>query len=778
MRPDGLFIEIAGSAHLFGGEAALLEDLVSRLDGRGIAVRAAVADTPGAAWAMARCGGEAIAPPGGTAAALAGLPVGALRIPDATAASLDRLGIRTIGEAAALPRASLIRRFGAEFARRLDQALGERPEPLVPLIPPEVITRRAVFAEPIGDADDLRRVIAHLTAELCPDLRQAGLGARRVDLLFHRVDRTTQALTAQMARATREPAHIGRLLADDLDTLDPGFGIEEAVMVATRVEPLSEQQMQARALQGEDEERELDALVDRLTARLGRDRVFRVVPVESDIPERSLARVPPLTPPQGLSWPKGLARPGILIDPPEPVTALAVAPDHAPSVFDGGRSDTACAVPTARSGCTANGGPHPPRPLRCATTTRSRTRTAGASGSSATVPRARADAGGCTGSSGERTHPLGAGCGGVGSPGDLRCPVRTGAGAMSYAELQVTTHFSFLRGASSPEELFATAALLGMPSLGVADRNSLAGIVRAHEAARATGVRLVVGCRLDLEDGTALLVYPQDRAAYGRLTRLLTVGKARAGKGACRLSWDDVRNGAKASSRSSCRPHRRTASEPGAAPEDHVRDVRVSRARPALPPARGLAPPCARRDRPCRAGADRGHERRALSRARAAHAPGRRDLHPRGLHHRDGGFPRERFADRFLKAPEEMARLFERHPAAIERTIEIAERCRFSLSELEYQYPDEVVEPGLSAQGTLERLTREGAERRFPGGVPEPVQEQLRHEPRPRGEDELRAVLPHRELPSCASRGAGRSCARAAARRRTPRSATCSASRP
>jgi protein ImuB len=257
-----------------------------------------------------------------------------LRIPDETAASLDRLGIRTIGEAAALPRASLVKRFGAALARRLDQALGEVPEPLAPLIPPEVITRRAVFAEPIGDADDLRRVIAHLAAELCPDLRQAGLGARRVDLLFHRVDRTTQALTAQMARATREPAHIGRLLADDLDTLDPGFGIEEAVMVATRVEPLSEQQMQARALQGEDEERELDALVDRLTARLGRDRVFRVVPVESDIPERSLARVPPLTPPQGLSWPKGLARPGILIDPPEPVTALAVAPDHAPSVFE------------------------------------------------------------------------------------------------------------------------------------------------------------------------------------------------------------------------------------------------------------------------------------------------------------------------------------------------------------------------------------------------------------------------------------------------------------
>src|ERR671912_1190598 len=105
---------------------------------------------------------------------------------------------------------------------------------------------------------------------------------------------------------------------------------------------------------------------------------------------------------------------------------------------------------------------------------------------------------------------------------------------MSYAELQVTTHFSFLRGASSAEELFAQAAMLGIPALGVVDRNSLAGIVRAHEAAKVTGVRLVIGCRLDLEDGTALLVYPTDRTAYSRLCRLLSIGKGRAGEGACR----------------------------------------------------------------------------------------------------------------------------------------------------------------------------------------------------------------------------------------------------
>lgn len=109
-----------------------------------------------------------------------------------------------------------------------------------------------------------------------------------------------------------------------------------------------------------------------------------------------------------------------------------------------------------------------------------------------------------------------------------------------YAELQVTTHFSFLRGASSADELFAKSAELGIEALGVVDRNSLAGIVRAWEASKATGVRLVVGCRLDLVDGTSILVYPTDRAAYSRLTRLLTLGKSRAGKGACTLHFDDV----------------------------------------------------------------------------------------------------------------------------------------------------------------------------------------------------------------------------------------------
>ncbi len=333
--PDGLFIEVAGSTHLFGGEAALLSDLLSRIDRQSIAARAALADTPGAAWAVARCGAEPIVPRGRNAAALASLPVGALRLSAEIVEALQTLGVERIGQLAAMPRAPLIKRFGPEVTRRLDQAFGHQAEPLDPLVPPETIARRMAFAEPLGDPDDLARVAARLASELCEELRKAGLGARRVDLLFRRVDRATEAATASLARPSRDPGHISRLLKDKLDIIDPGFGIDEAVIIATRVEPLSERQLQAQGLDGADEdEADLDELMDRLTARLGKERVFRIAPVESDIPERSVTRIPPQASAAGATWPKGLPRPSILLDPPEPMLAWAVAPDNPPHVIE------------------------------------------------------------------------------------------------------------------------------------------------------------------------------------------------------------------------------------------------------------------------------------------------------------------------------------------------------------------------------------------------------------------------------------------------------------
>ena len=219
----------------------------------------------------------------------------------------------------------------------------------------------------------------------------------------------------------------------------------------------------------------------------------------------------------------------------------------------------------------------------------------------------------------------------------------------AYAELQVTTNYSFLRGASHIEELFAQAAMLGLPALGITDRNSLAGIVRAHQRAQETRVRLVVGCRLDLTDGTSVLTYPTDRPAYSRLCRLLTIGKSRAGKGACGLDWDDLTNHADGLIAILCTPPTRRKTS---APESRLRRPSLRRPDSPTPPQRRGPPATDRRPRAAGAPPHRRHRRRAVSRAAAPHSAGRADLHPRGLHHRRCRLPPRTLS----RSPPEIAR--------------------------------------------------------------------------------------------------------------------------
>ncbi len=302
--------------------------------------------------------------------------------------------------------------------------------------------------------------------------------------------------------------------------------------------------------------------------------------------------------------------------------------------------------------------------------------------------------------------------------------------APRYVELQCTSHFSFLRGASSCDELFAEAAKLGIEALAIVDRNSLAGIVPAHEAAKATGVRLVVGCRLDLTDGMSVLVYPTDRAAYGQLCRLLSLGKRRGGKARCRLDWSDLVAYGEGLI---------VILVPGEADEACARQLR--RLAQAFGDRGYMALTLRRRPND----ALRLHHLSEMA-ARAGvatvaandvlfHVPGRRMLQDvvTCIRHNcaidDAGFRRERHADRYLKPPQEMARLFSRYPQALARTLEIAERCRFSLAELAYQYPQEAAIPGLTPQQALERLVWEGAASdRYPEGVPDKVVAILEHE--------------------------------------------------
>jgi len=331
--PDGIWIDTAGADHLFGGEHAVLEDLTGRLNAKGIAARAAIADAPGTAWAVARYGHQAVVSPGQAVDAVAGLPVQALRLEQKTLGVMHRLGIERIGQLAAMPRGPMTRRLGTQTALRLDQALGHACEPITPLVPLETPSHSIVFPEPIGRPEDLKRVVLRLTTVLCADLAKQGIGARRLDLIFRRVDQKSLALRLGTAKASRDPIHLAKLFDENLGTIDPGFGIDEVLIVASRIEPLSAMQLQAHGIDTRDPEPDIAPLVDRLSARVGASKVFRLIPVESHVPERSARRVPALAPASGLTWPEDLVRPARILEPPECVDAMAVMPDEPPIFF-------------------------------------------------------------------------------------------------------------------------------------------------------------------------------------------------------------------------------------------------------------------------------------------------------------------------------------------------------------------------------------------------------------------------------------------------------------
>ena len=283
---DGLRMDVSGVAHLFGGETALVEDVRARFAGLGLSSRTAVAPTPGAAWALARFGGgKAILCGADVAARLAPLPVAALPLPPAAVRTLERLGLKTIGALAGVPRRSLARRFreADNPIDALDRALGRKPEPLIatPCEPPP----EASFglAEPASDPAVLPSALARLADPLVRELARRRLGARRIAFLAFRVDGEVGQVEAETALPTRDPAHIVRLLGDKVQALDPGFGFDGFKLVARWCEPLDAAQ---DALLGEPpRELELARLIDRLVARLGAERVRRPVARESHLPE-------------------------------------------------------------------------------------------------------------------------------------------------------------------------------------------------------------------------------------------------------------------------------------------------------------------------------------------------------------------------------------------------------------------------------------------------------------------------------------------------------------
>lgn len=246
----GLWLDITGCAHLFGGEEGLFEDLTGRLERAGLEARAAIAGTAGAAWALARFGGvlpwPPVVPPGAEAELLAPLPPAALRLPEAMVAALRRVGLRRIGDLLDAPRAALVPRYGPLPVLRLDQALGRVDEPLSPRREPPALHARLAFAEPVSTPDDLHRVLTHLLAQLCRGLEAAGQGARRLELLAWRIDAGIEAppqiLAVGTSRPNRDPAHLLRLFGPTLDRLEPGPGFEVMALSAPAIEPCAAEQ--------------------------------------------------------------------------------------------------------------------------------------------------------------------------------------------------------------------------------------------------------------------------------------------------------------------------------------------------------------------------------------------------------------------------------------------------------------------------------------------------------------------------------------------------------
>lgn len=328
---DGLFLDIAGTAHLFGGEQVMAQRIVRLLARTGFTARIAIADTAGAAWALARHvrhpsesrdlqpqahrstardpsfrwgDGYCICPPSVQGQALADLPTSALRIDEAAVELLKRLGVEAIGQLAAMPRGPLVRRFGAATVLRLDQALGNIPEPIDPVIPPEAIVTHQRFAEPIATAEAIAHWLGALVPQLTIALETEGLGVRALECIADRVDGVPQRIRIGLARPSRDPVHLLRLLKRRIEDIEPGYGIDAIALHVRRAAPLGPEPVVERL--DEEAAPDIATLVDTLATRIGLKRMWRMRAVESDVPERAAAPMMVLDPPE-----RGGARPKI-----------------------------------------------------------------------------------------------------------------------------------------------------------------------------------------------------------------------------------------------------------------------------------------------------------------------------------------------------------------------------------------------------------------------------------------------------------------------------------
>lgn len=344
--PDGLLLDVTGAAHLFGGEAALLDDVESRLRALGFAARAAIAPGPALARALARFSNTRLVAAQAGQEELdrlaASFPIDALGLEAEALAGMRRAGLRYIGDLLERPRAPLAARFGAQALTRLDALTCRIRDPITPRFEAPAFIAERRFPDGLTRQEDLAATLTRLAADLCPMLERAGVGARRLEAVFYRVDGAVKRLTAGTSRPLRDPARLAALLAERLSAvaeegLDTGYGFDVLQLAATEVESAAAPQTAFVAPpRGGGSDEDLGDLLDRLGARLGLRRVLRLHPEAAHLPEFAVAAVPAAfgaPRPHTEKCAESAMRPLRLFERPEPIEAIALFPDGPPLKF-------------------------------------------------------------------------------------------------------------------------------------------------------------------------------------------------------------------------------------------------------------------------------------------------------------------------------------------------------------------------------------------------------------------------------------------------------------
>ncbi len=331
--PDGILLDVSGCTHLWGGEDVYLADIIERLNKRGYTVRAAIADTIGCAWAMARYGKQPIIEKGKQSHALLALPVTALRIDEETNEVLQKLGLRKIGDLISIPAKSLRRRFGNTLLQRLRQAIGEEEEVVVPVYPIEPYQERLTCIEPIKTKEGIEIALQHLLKALCSRLRKEGKGLRKAFFRAYQLDGGTSGIEISTNQPSQNVEHLFHLFGIRLSTIEPKEGIELFLLEATVVEEALVKQEGLWRTESGLLDGEILELVDRFTNRLGADAIQRFLPAEHYWPERSYKQTADLNEAPATKWKLDRPRPLQLLSPPELIVVTAPVPDYPPLNF-------------------------------------------------------------------------------------------------------------------------------------------------------------------------------------------------------------------------------------------------------------------------------------------------------------------------------------------------------------------------------------------------------------------------------------------------------------